>query len=114
MRDDFPERRWFWATLALSSISIVGLVFAVCPLLCSPTKARLGTSQLRTPDLLLEFSASVSRNWQRSSSLQLLRRLSPDQAFQHVHEVDTSLVVKLGQVLLNDQSHLRIGFHDTL
>ena len=33
MRDDFPERRWFWATLALSSISIVGLVFAVWELL---------------------------------------------------------------------------------
>jgi two-component system NtrC family sensor kinase len=33
MSDDFPERRWFWATLALSSISIVGLVFAVWELL---------------------------------------------------------------------------------
>ncbi len=31
--DDFPERRWFWATLALSSISIVGVVFAVWELL---------------------------------------------------------------------------------
>ena len=33
MSDDFPERRWFWATLALSSISIVGFVFAVWELL---------------------------------------------------------------------------------
>jgi PAS domain S-box-containing protein len=33
MSDDFPERRWFWATLALSSISIIGLVFAVWELL---------------------------------------------------------------------------------
>ncbi len=33
MSDDFPERRWFWATLALSSISIIGFVFAVWELL---------------------------------------------------------------------------------
>jgi PAS domain S-box-containing protein len=33
MSDDFPERRWFWVTLALSSISIVGVVFAVWELL---------------------------------------------------------------------------------
>ena len=33
MRDDFPERRWFWATLALSTISIIGLVFAIWELL---------------------------------------------------------------------------------
>lgn len=33
MSDDFPERRWFWATLVLSSISIIGLVFAVWELL---------------------------------------------------------------------------------
>ena len=33
MSDDFPERRWFWVTLALSSISIVGFVFAVWELL---------------------------------------------------------------------------------
>jgi PAS domain S-box-containing protein len=33
MSDDVPERRWFWATLALSSISIVGFVFAVWELL---------------------------------------------------------------------------------
>lgn len=33
MTDKFPERRWFWATLALSSISIVGFVFAVWELL---------------------------------------------------------------------------------
>ncbi len=31
--DKFPERRWFWATLALSSVSIVGVVFAVWELL---------------------------------------------------------------------------------
>ncbi len=30
---DFPERRWFWATLALSSITVVGFVFAVWELL---------------------------------------------------------------------------------
>ena len=33
MPDKFPERRWFWVTLALSSISIVGFVFAVWELL---------------------------------------------------------------------------------
>lgn len=33
MSDKFPERRWFWATLALSSISVVGFVFAVWELL---------------------------------------------------------------------------------
>ncbi|HYL13666.1 MAG TPA: ATP-binding protein [Terriglobales bacterium] len=33
MSDNFPERRWFWATLTLSSISIVGFVFAVWELL---------------------------------------------------------------------------------
>jgi PAS domain S-box-containing protein len=33
MTDHFPERRWFWATLTLSSISIVGFVFAVWELL---------------------------------------------------------------------------------
>ena len=33
MIDHFPERRWFWATLTLSSISIVGFVFAVWELL---------------------------------------------------------------------------------
>ncbi len=33
MSDDLPERRWFWATLVLSSISIVGVVFAVWELL---------------------------------------------------------------------------------
>jgi PAS domain S-box-containing protein len=33
MSDDFPERRWFWVTLVLSSISIVGVVFAVWELL---------------------------------------------------------------------------------
>jgi len=33
MSDDFPKRRWFWATLVLSSISIVGFVFAVWELL---------------------------------------------------------------------------------
>ena len=33
MSNDVPERRWFWATLALSSISIVGFVFAVWELL---------------------------------------------------------------------------------
>ena len=32
-KDHFPERRWFWATLALSSVSIVGFVFAVWELL---------------------------------------------------------------------------------
>jgi two-component system, sporulation sensor kinase E len=31
--DKFPERRWFWATLALSSVSIVGFVFAVWELI---------------------------------------------------------------------------------
>jgi PAS domain S-box-containing protein len=31
--DKFPERRWFWATLALSCVSIVGVVFAVWELL---------------------------------------------------------------------------------
>ena len=33
MSDDLPERRWFWATLVLSSISIVGVVFAIWELL---------------------------------------------------------------------------------
>jgi PAS domain S-box-containing protein len=33
MPDNFPERRWFWVTLALSSISVVGFVFAVWELL---------------------------------------------------------------------------------
>ena len=33
MTDNFPERRWFWVTLALSSISVVGFVFAVWELL---------------------------------------------------------------------------------
>ena len=33
MPDKFPERRWFWVTLALSSISIVGFVFSVWELL---------------------------------------------------------------------------------
>jgi PAS domain S-box-containing protein len=31
--DKFPERRWFWATLVLSSVSIVGFVFAVWELI---------------------------------------------------------------------------------
>ncbi len=33
MSDEFPERRWFWVTLVLSSISIVGVVFAIWELL---------------------------------------------------------------------------------
>jgi PAS domain S-box-containing protein len=33
MSDDLPERRWFWATLVLSSVSIVGVVFAIWELL---------------------------------------------------------------------------------
>jgi PAS domain S-box-containing protein len=31
--DKFPERRWFWATLVLSSVSIVGFVFAIWELI---------------------------------------------------------------------------------
>ena len=82
MRDDFPERRWFWATLALSSISIIGLVFAVWELLESHffrdvdylTLHYLYVSQGVVSSLLLAFWAAWFVLRSRRASERELRR----------------------------------------
>jgi len=61
----------------------------------------------------LTTNCRALNDW-RWAAFHLLERHSPDQAFEHVHEVNASLVVKLCQVLFDDQAHLRIRIHDVL
>jgi PAS domain S-box-containing protein len=82
MSNNFPERRWFWATLTLSSISIVGFVFAVWELLESHlfrnvdylTLHYLYVSRGVVSSFLLAFWAGWFVLRERRASEQQLRR----------------------------------------
>lgn len=82
MSDDLPERRWFWATLVLSSISIIGFVFAVWELLESHffrdvdylTLHYLYVSRGVVSSLLLAFWAAWFVLWARRDNERQLQR----------------------------------------